>query len=257
MLGTVQRTGRMLDLFRHQAEWGVTAVATELSISKSQAHELLTSLCAIGLLRRSGRGRYRVGWRTVSLGGDLLRHEFRGEAERSVRRVTAACGETSHLVALDRASVVVLARCRGREDTQDSGLGDGTLHCTAAGKVLLAMEAPDVLETIVRDYGLPAFTERTIVDRAVLHEHLEGVRQRQLAVDLGESAPARRAVAVPILDAAGRPLAALTATSTAARWQQRERDCTTVLRGEAVRLSRWLRPRSEDVPSPRCTAVAA
>src|SRR4029079_10352180 len=58
MLEKLTRRGRVLGLFtpeRH--EWGVTAVAVELGIAKSQAHELLASLCEIGLLHRE-RGRY-------------------------------------------------------------------------------------------------------------------------------------------------------------------------------------------------------
>src|ERR1700733_6187650 len=119
MLGTVKRAGRLLDLFADQPEWGVTAVASELDIAKSQAHELLTSLCVIGLLRRSQRGRYRLGWRTVSLGGDFLRQEFRGEGVRAVRRLAARSHESAHLVALDRERVVTLASACGGLDSSD------------------------------------------------------------------------------------------------------------------------------------------
>src|ERR1700712_2844886 len=103
MLLTVRRAGEVLDLFRRQGEWGVSAVAGELGIAKSQAHELLTSLCFIGLVRRSGRGRYRLGWGTVSLGDELLRQEFRGRRALSVRRLAAATRQTAHLAALGRS----------------------------------------------------------------------------------------------------------------------------------------------------------
>ena len=68
MLSTLGRAAKVLDLFTVEApEWGATAVAHELQIAKSQAHELLVSLAVGGLLQRVGMGRYRLGWRIVAL----------------------------------------------------------------------------------------------------------------------------------------------------------------------------------------------
>ena len=51
MLRTLGRATRVLDLFTVESpEWGATAVARELGIAKSQAHELLFSLADGGLL---------------------------------------------------------------------------------------------------------------------------------------------------------------------------------------------------------------
>src|SRR4051812_50046169 len=67
MLSTLGRAAKVLDLFTVEApEWGATAVAHELQIAKSQAHELLASLAVGGLLQRVGMGRYRLGWRVVA-----------------------------------------------------------------------------------------------------------------------------------------------------------------------------------------------
>ena len=57
MLSTLGRAAKVLDLFTVDApEWGATAVAHELQIAKSQAHELLVSLAVGGLLQRVGDG---------------------------------------------------------------------------------------------------------------------------------------------------------------------------------------------------------
>ena len=58
MLGTLKRAGTVLDLFTtDEPEWGVTATAHRLGIGKSLAHDILSSLAAIGLLQRVGHGR--------------------------------------------------------------------------------------------------------------------------------------------------------------------------------------------------------
>jgi DNA-binding IclR family transcriptional regulator len=221
MLLTVCRAGQVLDLFHRQSEWGVTALASELGIAKSQSHELLDSLCFIGLVRRSGRGRYRLGWGTVSLSHELLRHEFRGRGLRSVQRVAEATRQTVHLVTLDRSRIVVLAARQGLEDCPPDGLKEEPLHCTAAGQLLIAMH--DEAEAYVAG------------------QHLLEIRQRGLATDLGEFHPERRAVAVPVRDVDGQALAALTLTTTPDRWQSRERTYKTVVEREATAISRGIR----------------
>ena len=175
MLGTVTRAGKLLDSFSEQPEWGVTAVANELQIAKSQAHELLTSLCFIGLLRRSGRGRYRLGWRTVSLGTELLSQEFRGDTSVAVRRLALRSGESAQLAALDRTRIVTLARCRGKlDEAGPPPLRSDTLHCTAAGKLLLSAMARDDADAI-----LEATHERIHPP----HDHIKGTTSRRTTTD--------------------------------------------------------------------------
>ena len=95
MLGTLARAGAVLDLFTtDEPEWGVTATAQRLGIGKSLAHDVLASLAGIGLLQRVGHGRYRLGWRTVTLASVLLRtSELKVHARAVVAaasRITAA-----------------------------------------------------------------------------------------------------------------------------------------------------------------------
>jgi DNA-binding IclR family transcriptional regulator len=241
MLLTVRRAGEVLDLFRRQGEWGVSAVAAELGIAKSQAHELLTSLCFIGLVRRSGHGRYRLGWGTVSLGDELLRREFRGRRALSVRRLAAATRQSAHLVALDRSRVVILAASRGKDaGCEDPGLSADRLHCTAAGKLLLATQGSSVVGSLLCD-DLRAFSPNTIVSADELRRHLAQIAERGLAFDRGESDVRRRAVAAPVMAEDASVLAALTLTTTDARWRTHEREYTILVRREAALLSRDLR----------------
>ena len=112
MLRTLGRATRVLELFTTDApEWGATAVAHELRIAKSQAHELLFSLADGGLLQRVGAGRYRLGWRIVALNlvlietSDLLRL-----AAPELRALEARFGETVHVAVWDRRPVCIDAR---------------------------------------------------------------------------------------------------------------------------------------------------
>lgn len=224
MLGTVTRAGSLLDLFSSaDPEWGATAVAAELGIAKSQAHELLISMASIGLLRRSGRGRYRLGWRTLALARHTLRGEFPVGVLRRVARLATAFDEPVELVALDRAQLTVIARRNGTRGTDaqipDSSIGN-FLHCSAPGKCLLAHVDEDRVSGLVGPQDLPSHTALTIVDYSCLMEELRSIRRTRVSFDRGEVVSHLRAVAVPVRDESGVTVAALGVWTDSANWDR-------------------------------------
>jgi IclR family transcriptional regulator, acetate operon repressor len=77
-------------------------------------------------------------------------------------------------------------------------------HCTAVGKALLSSLPTEQVEAIVRRTGMPAHTDRTIVEPAVLAERLAWTREHGYATDEGEKEIGVRCVAVPVLGAPAR-----------------------------------------------------
>jgi DNA-binding IclR family transcriptional regulator len=147
MLRTLGRATRVLDLFTVESpEWGATAVARELEIAKSQAHELLFSLADGGLLQRVGAGRYRLGWRIVALNSVLVEtSDLLRLAAPEMRALVARFGETVHVAAWDGRPVCVDARLgRLRTSITPFRVGeDLPADSTALGKVLLAGRPQD------------------------------------------------------------------------------------------------------------------
>jgi DNA-binding IclR family transcriptional regulator len=241
MLGTVARAGKALDLFTpERPTWGATAVSNELSIAKSQAHELLTSLTAIGLLRRVPGGQYRLGWRTLALGRDGLTGQFPSEALRVMRAFAARYHETVHLVALDRDRLAIVARYTARTAAAQlvPARLDPYVHCCAPGRCLLA-DLPEERARQLLARPLERHTRSTLVHVPAILEELARVRADHVAFDLGESDADLRAVAVPIKDADGHTLAALGVWTTAGRWEQIGSELTraTVGVGQRVRAA--------------------
>jgi DNA-binding IclR family transcriptional regulator len=241
MLGTVTRAGKALDLFTpERPTWGATAVSNELSIAKSQAHELLTSLTEIGLLRRVAGGQYRLGWRTLALGRDGLSGQFPDEALRLMRAFAARCGEPVQLLALDRDRLAVVARYMTRTETAalvPTRL-DPYVHCCAPARCLLA-DLPEQRAREFLDGPLERHTPCTRTSVPEILEELARVRDNRVAFDLGETHAALRAVAVPIKDPDGHTLAALGVWTTAGRWEQIDSELTraTIGVGQRVRAA--------------------
>ena len=212
MLGTLKRAGDVLDLFTtDDPEWGVTAVARRLEIGKSLAHDVLASLAAIGLLQRVGSGRYRLGWRTVSMASVLLRtSELKVQARPVVREVAERKGLTVSLVAWDRRRLVYIDRCHSMRRVSVSVRGPVAgatvpIDGRAASKVLLASRCPDEVRSLW-DCG---FVHTRHASLSELELDLDAVRRNGWAHDEAGAAVPGNAVAAPVRDVGGDVAAAL------------------------------------------------
>ena len=210
MLGTLARAGAVLDLFTtEEPEWGVTATAQRLGIGKSLAHDVLASLAGIGLLQRVGHGRYRLGWRTVTLASVLLRtSELKTHARPVVRDLAERQGLTVSLAAWDCGRIIYIDRRYSPRHTSGCGPVAGTaapLDGSAAAQVLLASRPNCEIKTLWCD-GL-VHTRHTSVDELELD--LEVVRRHGWAHNDADDTQSRSAVAAPVRDAEGKVAAAI------------------------------------------------
>ncbi|MGZ4197544.1 MAG: IclR family transcriptional regulator [Solirubrobacteraceae bacterium] len=156
MLGTLRRASAVLDLFTtEEPEWGVTATAQRLGIGKSLAHDILSSLAAIGLLQRVGHGRYRLGWRTISLASVLLRtSELKAQARPVVRELAERQRLPVSLVAWGCDRIIYLDCRRDQRYGGDCAPVAGTaapLDGSAIAKVLLASRSAHEVEVLWSD----------------------------------------------------------------------------------------------------------
>lgn len=239
MLGTVRCAGDLLDLFDpEKPEWGATEVSRRLQIPKSKAHEMLVSLEAIGLLRRAGRGRFRLGWRTITLGQRLLRSEFTAVEARVLRELGEHLNVPVDLVIRDGDRCVPIGRYGA---TDDDAVSSHLITSTssAAGKVLLAGMSEAELRNLMPNHGLDV--------------ELAAVRERRIAFAVSET---KRAVAAPVQDWGGTVLAAVTVSVGHEEWAARGQRLIRGVPGAAQRISGTLRRRREQALPNRQTTVA-
>jgi DNA-binding IclR family transcriptional regulator len=245
MLGTLKRAGEVLDLFTvEEPEWGVTAAAQRLGVGKSLAHDVLASLTAIGLLQRVGHGRYRLGWRTLSLATALLRtSELKALGRPVVSGLAQREGVTVSLVAWDRGRIICIDR---RQDLRHSGAWGppaGTsipLDGSAAAKVLLAsrstVEIRSLWEAALVRTKHPAYTDLAV--------DLQRIRQHGWARDEADERLPSRSVAAPVRDAEGDVAAALSLGLAVPLSRANADDHARAVVAAASRISASLRARS-------------
>src|SRR3954468_22247429 len=170
MLRTVMRAGAVLDLFTdEEPEWGVTATAARLGIANSMAHDLLVSLARTRLLQRVGHGRYRLGWRTVSLASVLLRtSDLKAKGAAVVQRLAEGTRAGVRLVAWDRGEIVCIERRQPRRRPSAAAAADWG----AAPRGLLPGRRNEEVDDLWERGGI--FTEHPSLD--ALRTELDRIR---------------------------------------------------------------------------------
>ena len=83
------------------------------------------------------------------------------------------------------------------------------MHCTGCGKAMLSFMKREKVEEIIKEHGLPKYTNNTITDKYELLKKLEEYRRKGYAVDNGEETVGVKCVATAIRTGQGEVARAL------------------------------------------------
>lgn len=217
-LQSVTQALRILRLLQDEESLGVMEVADRLGIGPSTAHRLLSTLTEAKFVRQDGKTRrYRLGpVMRQSFGAEALQHCM-AVAAPFMQTLRDRTGETSHLAILvgDRVRFVAVAEST-RPMRVTSRVGQ-TLPAdvTASGRVLLSMLDEVELKQLY-DAG-----REWSVTYADLNKLLRAVREQGFARNIGEAEQGVASLAVPIDRPDAPPVAALTITGPAVRFDPR------------------------------------
>jgi IclR family acetate operon transcriptional repressor len=182
-----------------------------------------------------GQEAFRIG--SAFLGRSNLVERARGE----MRALMAETGETANLAIADGGQVVFLSQVETHEPIR-AFFRPGTrgpIHASGIGKALLAYFAEGRVERVVRDQGLPAFTARTITDRARLARALAEIRARGWALDDEERTEGMRCIAAPIFNEFREAIAGVSVSGPTVRMTEaREAVFGACVRAAADRITR-------------------
>jgi IclR family acetate operon transcriptional repressor len=218
---SIQRAAAILRCFSEQTpELSVTALSAQLGLHKSTVSRLLAALRRESLVEQDPETRkFRLGTSLVTLAGVVLSGmHLRRAVEPYLGRLADLTQETANITVLDGNECVNVERSASLKNIRAVGwIGRRTpLHCTAAGKALLAYMAPQERRKLL-PARLPVFTAKTITKRSALEAELEQVRQQGYALANEEFEEGLTAVAAPIRNRSGRVIAAITVSGPAYR----------------------------------------
>jgi IclR family KDG regulon transcriptional repressor len=189
---------------------GVSELAREMGLTRSNVHRTLKTLVGAGYARQDSKGDYECTLKLFQLAGSVVaRVDVKREAEPFMAELAAKTLETVHLSVLDDTDVIYLHKIDSPQPVRaySTIAGRAPAYCVATGKALLAFQDEEYLE---RFRGkLQPHTPKTLATGTALREELAQVREQGYALNRGEWRETVCGLAAPIFDATRRPLAAV------------------------------------------------
>jgi len=196
-----------------EQELAPAEIARRLHLHKSTIHRLLAVLEGHRLVKKGPEGTYHLGMRLIELGNCAIgRIDLARRAEPFLRELVDQTGEGAHVTVLSDAEMLSVAHIEGRWKLHSlTRTGQRTLiHCTAAGKAVLAFLPEDECDAVIARLSLTRYTRRTIVKPSALKMDLVRVRSTGFAIDDEEFEEGLRCIGAPVFDHRGRVIASIT-----------------------------------------------
>lgn len=180
---------------------GVTELANEVGMLKSNVHRLLQTLAHRDYVRKDvASGRYACTMKVWELGALVAdRLDVRRVARPHVAALASRTLETVHLSMLTGCEVLYVDKIDSPQPVRAYSRvgGRAPAYCVATGKALLAHTPTAAAEVSA---ALTPHTPRTITDPEALEKELRRVREIGYAINRGEWRDTVGGVAAPIFD---------------------------------------------------------
>ncbi len=212
---TVRAVSRALALLRAftpgRPRLTLAEAALAAALDKGTARRLLLTLMDQGLVRQDGSGRYALTLRMLELAASVETGGLREEARPVMVRLAAATGATVFLSVADGPpGALCLERVHGHDPVRVHWWGVGShmpWNCGAGPRLLLAYMAQEAIAAALAEPRV--LTPHSETDMPRLRSHLEVVRARGFEVTQDDVVVGLSAVAMPVRDAGGAVMAAL------------------------------------------------
>lgn len=240
---SVRRAFRIIDLVSKQGE-DLTAkrLACEIGTNLSSCYYLLNLLADEGYIEKLPRGGYRVG-PTISRLNEIPKNDFDSKTRPVIKELAQRSQRHAYSAVLSDGEVTV-TRVEAPPKSPPVGVVEGfhgASHALALGKVLLAGMGSEYVESYIDNYGLEAFTPRTLVQPAHLHAHLNKVLMVGVATDFEEFASNLCCVAAPVKGERGKVQGAIGLSTTARRMRSESQHLTKLVQRAAEETSALLK----------------
>ncbi len=192
----------------------LTDICREVSIHRSKAFSILSTLNEYGLVKKNPNRRgYMLGPGLLTLTGKMLENlSLSRLVEPVLYELAKKAGATVALGVISDDKTFVVAQYEGAPGI---GISAPIGHVTpitygAHGKAIAAFLPEAELEEMLKNKNLYFHGSPDKFDRARLKKELEQCRRKGFALEMGDIQPGVNAIAAPVLDQNGSPIGYIT-----------------------------------------------
>jgi DNA-binding IclR family transcriptional regulator len=228
----------ILNLFTEENyELGVMDISRKLKVSKSTVHRVLASLENAGLVMKTERQKYTLGFKILELANVMLKNlDIRTITYPHALRIRDLTDETVALHILNKHYRVCLFQVESFCELRSTYTEIGKplpLHKGSAGKVILSYLKQEEIDHILS--ALPN------LERERIRNDLEEIRQNQFGFSIGERTQGIASVAAPVFGDVHKILGALNISGPSIRFTKKKvEDYRKLLLKETNEISRIL-----------------
>jgi len=221
----------------------IAQISLRTGISRAAVRRCLYTLGRLGYVGSDDGRNFALRPRILALGHAYLSSApLASSAQPLLNQVSAAVHESCSMAILDGDDIVYVARSSSSARIMSIDLGIGSrlpAFCTSMGRVLLGGLAGAELNEFLKRLVATPYTSRTLVAKDRLRDAIVAARGAGCAIVDQELEIGLRSIAVPVLDANGRPAAAINVSTQAARVPlgDMEKRFLPALRAAAAELS--------------------
>lgn len=221
---SVRAVERALDVLlcftRQTPELSMTQIAEQVGIHKSTVHRLLATLEKKRFVQRNpDTGIYQLGIRLLQMAYlTLEQNDLRRVAASILQNLGVQYQENIHLAVLDDADVVFMYIIESPQRVKLAAAVGQRLpaFATASGKAMLAF-MPERIVRHILDRGMPQLTPHTLASPIKFLDDIDSIREQGFAISVQEYEEEINAVAAPIFDLDGQPIASVAVAGPAYR----------------------------------------
>lgn len=210
-------------LSRSPRPLGISELALQLRLNKSNVHRLASTLRAMEYVAQEPDRTYRCTMKVWKLGSAVMSHmNLPSLAAPAMHQLAHVSRETVHLSVLDGIKVLYIDKIDSDHPVRaysERG-GNAPLHCVATGKILLAFHYENLRSRIATE--LTRHTARTITGLELLDHEVVQVRKTGLATNIGEYRDDVGGIAAAIHDPMGRVIGAIGISGPLSRFTRKQ-----------------------------------
>lgn len=229
--GSIQSVGKalaILELFTLKPAWGITEISDEMKYPTSTTHRIMITLEEAGYVyQENTTKKYYLTIKPYLIGSKTeIVSQLENRGQSVIQLLAQEINESVNIsIAQGIYAVTVLKANPERQFSAVPNIGDKRqVHATSVGKCLLAHNSNGCFDQLMNSKeSLKAYTAKTIINRSLLVEALQEIKEQGYAVDREEVEEGLTCFGAPIFDEMNHCMAAISISVPTFRIKNEER----------------------------------